>query len=91
MGPYSRDAGRLLVIALVAVAIGLILPAYAKVVAKCAERGVELSPLAHVGLFAGLVLAAVAAVVLFVVVMGAIGWAVERVIARVRAIGRRRS
>lgn len=73
-------------LALAAIAIGLVLPAYSKVVAKVAERGVELSWLGHVGVFG---LLAVVALVIFTVflgmaiaLLGLLSWASDRVTRR---------
>lgn len=70
---------RLVVITIVMIMVGLSLPAYAKLAAGVAARGVELSWLHHAGLFTLAVLLGFAGLVLCGVMLMVAGWAIDRV------------
>jgi hypothetical protein len=78
MGPRSHHMERLALVLPGAFAAGLVQPAYPKVVAKLGARGVELSWLGHLGVFALLVLLGLAGWGLLGVVPGAVAWVFGR-------------
>lgn len=78
MGFRSGQTEWLAPLALLAIAVGLMLPVYPKTVARLAEQGVELSWLGHLGLLALMLLIALAPVVLVGPLFCAVGWVIER-------------
>ncbi len=78
MGPRSHQMERLILIAMVAIAVELVLPAYPKVVAKLAARGIELSWFGHIELFALVILVGLLPLALVGVVLGVVGWLIDR-------------
>ncbi len=80
MGPRGQDMERLVIIALVAIVLGLALPAYTRVVRTASAGGAELSWLGHLGVFALTLVAAVAALALLL----AAPWVAERIGQRLR-------
>ncbi len=78
MGPYDQNMDRLILIAVVAIAVGLATPPYSKVVAKLAASGVELTWLGHIGVFTLVMAAGLAALALVWALFLAVGWVIER-------------
>ena len=85
MGPRGQDMGRLVLIALAAIVVGLTLPAYSKGVAAFRmARSAEPSWLGHVGIFATMLVLVLAALALVPATLVAAGWVIERVGRRIR-------
>lgn len=78
MGPNDRDMDRLILIAVVAIAVGVATPLYSKVVSKLAASGVELTWLGHIGVFTLVIAAGLAALALVWALFRAVGWVIDR-------------
>ncbi len=77
-GPYDQNMERLILIAAVAIAVGVATPPYSKVVAKLAASGVELTWLGHIGVFTLVIAAGLAALAMVWALFLAVGWVIER-------------
>lgn len=79
MGPRSHHDERNILIALVAIAVGTLLPAYPILVTKMTARGVEVSWLGHVAIIGGLLLFALFSMAVFACVIGMVMWILDRI------------
>lgn len=84
MGPRFHDTERLVGITLAVIVVATALHGYLVIVGKLAARGVELSWLGHVVVFASATLVCVATLALGAVVLGVTTWATVWFVNRIK-------